>query len=194
MIRFGELLENVSALNPLPRNWTPCLDGTTERGTALKRRLSAVLVALAVCLTLTFGQAGQVDSGSLASRRNGGTPQQCGYALRLDVVPSFPTEGDAVQITVSGDWPNSCRPEYQTHKVGPGAIGITSVCPPDAFCADVITPWGFTVDVGSLSSGPYEAQLYITNSISVTTLCAMQSFEVQYRMYLPLVVHNNTGP
>jgi hypothetical protein len=169
-------------------------DGTTERGTAVKRRLAAVLVALAVCLTLTLRQAVQVDSGSLASRSSGGTPQQCGYDLRIDVIPAVPTEGDAVQITVSGDWLDSCKPEYQTHKVGSGVIETYARCPTGVGCADVITPWGFTVDVGSLPSGPYEAQLYITNSVSVTTLCATQSFEVQYWTYLPLVAHNDTGP
>lgn len=73
--------------------------------------------------------------------------------------PSQPEEGQAVTITVSGVWPDTCAPNDSGVQWSAAGIGIHvilrfDVC--DRICGDTLTPWQRSETVEGLEVGTYE--------------------------------------
>jgi hypothetical protein len=162
-------------------------------GLAVKRRRGVTFMFL-LCLAFTSGQVSFVSSGSLSVGYHPRTRQACGYNVQINVVPSLPAQDDNVQVTVSGDWYDTCIPSFLSHQIDNNVIRVDAVVdyPPGTGCADMITPWKFMEDIGELSPGSYEVALYITDLFNgvPTTLCATKSFAIfteLSKIYLPMI-------
>ena len=83
--------------------------------------------------------------------------------ITIDIDPPSPTEHDAIRITSSGMWGNSCIPHYQSHQIHGDVIRIYAGLPypPGTICASVVLPWGFTLEVGPLPAGLYTVEVYV---------------------------------
>lgn len=156
------------------------------------RRAVALLVLL--CLAFASGQAGLDSSGSMSPEHNVRAAQRCGYDPQLSIFPVLPAKDDAIQITSSGVWPDSCIPLYQSHQIVDHVITIDALIDyPGALCFYVLTGWEFTVDVGPLPSGPYRIDVYTTDLIYdpfPSSPCITKSFTVSegfQSIYLPIV-------
>ena len=165
----------------------------------MKRRQVAAFVFL-LCLAFTSGQASLDSSGSLPVGHRSKTRQACGYNAQINVVPSLPTQNDNVQVIASGDWYDTCIPSYRSHQIDNSVIRMDAVVdyPPGTGCADMITPWEFMVDVGELSPGSYEVDLYITDLFNQvpTTFCATKSLTVfpeLSKIYLPVIAKQSAA-
>jgi hypothetical protein len=106
-----------------------------------------------------------------------------GYDSQISINPSTPRPGDVIRITVWGEWPNGCVPRYQSHQIEGNAIRINTV-PPCFFCSClmVISPWSFTVEVGSLPVGLYTVE--VVGSVYKTTLFMV----AKERLYFPIIL------
>lgn len=151
----------------------------------------------ALAFLFLLGSAyGLAAPGFLFAGHHSDTPLACGISAWVDVVPSPPTLEVSVQVVASGEWYDSCIPFYQSHEIDGNLIRVDAVVdyPPHTGCADVISPWEFTIDMGKLPASSYEANLYITdvfNQVPVpTSLCATRHFRVFTELrktYLPLI-------
>ena len=158
----------------------------------MKKRLITILLLQVLWFGLLSRQIGLVYSPPASARiRN---DLFCGYYPQIDIIPALPTLNDAVSITASGLWPDACIPEYQSHQVLSNTIRIDAVvdAPPGTICLAVVSDWGFTVDVGSLLTGTYQADLYMTDHrfTPTPTLCMSKPFLVVERVqkaHLPLI-------
>ena len=137
-----------------------------------------------------------VSSGFVSDGYHSKTQHGCGPSARIDVVPSLPTQDEYVQVIASGDWYDTCIPFYQSHQIVNHLIRVDAIVdyPAHTGCADMITPWEFTVDVGKLPAGFYEVKLYITdvfNQVPIpTSLCATKHFRIFTELdktYLPII-------
>jgi len=160
----------------------------------MKNRQVITFASAILCLAFTSGQVSLVSSGNLSVGYGSETRQACGPGAQVNVVPSLPTQDDDIQVIASGDWYDTCIPFYQSHQVDNHVIRVDAVVdyPPDTGCGDMITPWKFTVDLGRLSTGFYEVNLYITDTFNQvpTTFCATKGFTVfteVSRIYLPVI-------
>jgi hypothetical protein len=147
---------------------------------AVKRRQTVVFAFLVLCLIFVPGQVRLVNSSTLPPRRAQEINQQCGHNCQMSIAPGSPTENDMIQVTVSGEWSNSCAPLYQSYQVVDDLIRVDAVVTGGPICLDVITPWGFSVDIGPLPGGFYRVDLYSTDAPRQVpaTLCATQSLVV----------------
>jgi len=154
--------------------------------------------SVVLSLILMLGRSGPVDSRTLPPEPTEGLGR-CGYNLQVQIAPVLPSPGDMVQVTVSGDWPDSCVPTYQSHVVDNHVIRLDAAVdyPPGTACLTMITPWRFAVNVGPLSAGFHEVDLWITDMLHrVPTLCATRGFRVaigRRKMYLPVVAQSIDG-
>lgn len=157
----------------------------------MKKRIIAILLFQILSFSLLSGHIGLTKShvapGFNLDRL------QCGYDPRIDVIPALPMMTDPISITASGIWPDSCKPEYQSHQVTGNYIRLdgTVNISPGTMCSLVLLPWQFSVNVGTLPTGSYQIDLYITNPRypQVSVLCARESFvvvEQLYKVYLPV--------
>ena len=160
----------------------------------MRSRQAIACVSVILCLAFTSGQAGLDSSGSMSPEYDARTNQYCGYYPQINISPVLPTQNDTIQITPSGEWPDSCIPLYQSHQIVNNVIMIDAVIDyPGIVCLTVILPWGFTVDVGALPGGSYRVDVYITDlmyGFPTSTLCITKSFTVfteVSKIYLPVV-------
>jgi hypothetical protein len=73
-----------------------------------------------------------------------------------------PTTADPVSIKISGNWPNSCIPQNPAvRRLGNEVSIITSNLA--GVCAQVLTPWSYTLDIGQLAAGAYKATVTHTS-------------------------------
>ncbi len=158
----------------------------------MKKRIVIILLFQILCLGLLSEYTGFAAS-PLHSDRNLST-LGCGYNPQIDLAPALPAATDAISITASGIWPDSCIPKYQSHQVMNGRITIGGVVTgtPGTVCLFVIMPWEFTVGLGTLVTGSYQVDLYITDYRYTQTpvLCTTASFTVfdqSYKDYLPII-------
>jgi hypothetical protein len=158
----------------------------------MKKRLLAILLLQVIGFGILSRQIGLTHSRPLPVRNPGNLP--CGYDPQIGIVPLLPTMNDAISVTASGVWPDSCIPEHQSHQVVSNTVRIDAVvnAPPGAFCAAVVLDWRFAIDVGNLLTGSYRADLYIADHRFTQTpvLCASKSFLVVEQVrtaYLPIV-------
>lgn len=76
----------------------------------------------------------------------------------IEVFPSEPTTADSIVIRLSGDWPNTCVPEYDDHWIDSSDIvWIEGIAGPeeDELCPHVFSSWSFDVRIGQLEAGIY---------------------------------------
>ncbi len=71
------------------------------------------------------------------------------------VNPPCPHPSAPFDITLSGEWPDSCQPDASSVQVTGNRIDFT-VESPGGICLPVITPWSRTETVGPLGAGVYE--------------------------------------
>jgi hypothetical protein len=97
---------------------------------------------------------------------------------QISVDPPTPIEGSAIEVTVFGEWYDSCVPQYNNHQVAEPVIEIDLVrdYPPDVLCLQVITPWEAHVEIGPLTSGDYQVRAHIDR-----VQCSSSSFTVVRR-------------
>ena len=80
--------------------------------------------------------------------------------------PHQPHPTDALQVIIHGIWYDGCVPAYQAHQLDSHEITITTALP-ELPCGQVLTPWNFAVDVGTLPTGVYT--LTVGGAITATT-------------------------
>ena len=117
--------------------------------------------------------------------------QGCGD-IQVNVSPAVPTVDDVVLVAISGMWGSSCTPVYQSHVITSTSITVIAVANPECLpCPLVITPWGFTMELGGLTSGTYMIRLYIAVCSDLPVLCATERltvFDDPRRAYLPIAL------
>jgi hypothetical protein len=75
---------------------------------------------------------------------------------QMEVAPTCPHPSSSIVATLSGQWPDNCRPNAYDVVVNGNAIDIyTRREPPPGFCLQVITPWSLPVTIGQLPVGSY---------------------------------------
>jgi len=82
------------------------------------------------------------------------------------IVPENPTSSDIVEITLYGEWHNSCRPNASAIQVVGNDIYFDVIWnyPPDVICLMVIVGWGRTESVGPLAPGTYDVYTRLIRS------------------------------
>ena len=74
----------------------------------------------------------------------------------VSVTPPNPTELDDLTVTLSGEWPDSCTPQLVGAELANGILDVEAIIQfPDAACADVISPYQVSIEVGPLPPGDY---------------------------------------
>jgi len=73
----------------------------------------------------------------------------------IKIVPQNPTSSDVIEITLSGQWPDTCIPSSLPILVTGNDIYFTVISDDSEVCGDAITPWSITQSVGPLSPGTY---------------------------------------
>lgn len=77
---------------------------------------------------------------------------------RIETIPANPQPGEAFQIRVSGEWPNTCP--LQVMPVVVNGIDIdVSVKPSDQICGESVTPYSVTVDPAAVAGSGFPAAL-----------------------------------
>ena len=86
--------------------------------------------------------------------------QGLSHAL-TEISPATPTSSDVIEITVSGEWNNSCVPDLSWVTVEGDSIYFYAdhIFPP-GICLTVMTPWSLTDHAGPLSAGVYTIYAY----------------------------------
>jgi uncharacterized repeat protein (TIGR01451 family) len=112
-------------------------------------------------------QDGRIDSGDLmAVAVRTLTFADLGTGLKtatMGISPSAPTPSDTLSIRLSGQWPDSCRPQTPQLQVTGTEIRIdTFGGAQGAVCAAALTPWELTVSVTPRPAGTY--RVVATNS------------------------------
>lgn len=162
-----------------------------QGGTLAYLQLRAILPRLMLVLALVLASArSQVGTASLSGNVDLGLPSRAattqlwpGTYIRID--PSMPTENDLIRITVGGEWPDACAPRYRSHQIVGNVIRIDAVLPCLlCICAQVITPWSFTVEVGPLPVGLYTVEINGRSALSFLVPTVT-------RLHLPLLLRNH---
>jgi hypothetical protein len=74
----------------------------------------------------------------------------------LTVSPECLDVTTPVSLTVSGLWPDACRPNFSSSQVNGNVVELTTIRdPPPGGCLTVITNWELTEIVGPLAAGHY---------------------------------------
>ncbi len=88
--------------------------------------------------------------------------------IGLQVSPEYPTSSDALSLTLSGMWPDSCVPEgFELRVLSGDSIWIDLLLPgwddkgdcEEPVCLPVLTSWRLTENVEPLSPGDYDVFL-----------------------------------
>jgi hypothetical protein len=104
---------------------------------------------------------------------------------RIETIPANPEPGKAVQLRVSGDWPNTCTPSPLPVVVDGVNIDL-AVRQLDAICGEAITPYSLTFDLGpalnggTLAAGNYRVRFAVKDSALQPTLLAFRVVEVAF--------------
>src|SRR5690348_1781881 len=129
----------------------------------VKKRLISMLLLQLLWLGPAIGRLELAQSQALSDCDS--DPSLCVGQSQLAVIPALPLISDDIRITASGVAPDTCFPTYQSYQVLGNTIRIDAIvdAPPFALCADVISPWKFTVELGPLPAGTYQADLYVAD-------------------------------
>ena len=156
-------------------------------------RFTVILLGLIVALGFILAAAeGQVKATSPSNAIDTMPPPMkrasnlyISYDTYIAIVPSAPTPDDVIRIAMGGEWPNSCVPRYKSHQIEGSLIRI--IAEPSCifcYCLQVIMPWSFVIEVGSLPVGLYTVEVrgsvYKTTTFMVTT----------ERLFLPVILNN----
>lgn len=106
-----------------------------------------------------------------------GASAQVPPTVDVSVSPEAPTPTDPIGLTVAGTWPNACVPQDPQTTVDGDQVEIrtTSEGP---FCAEVLTDFQFTVELGQLEAGTYQVSVVHQPANRNEERIATHSFEV----------------
>ncbi len=85
--------------------------------------------------------------------------------ITLQVSPENPNSSDALSLTLSGTWPDSCIPgQFEVRVLSGDSLWIDLLLPgwdtkgdcPELMCLAVLTPWRLAQDLEPLSPGQYD--------------------------------------
>ncbi len=78
-------------------------------------------------------------------------------AVTAVVSPSSPSADQAVSVTVTGTWRNTCVPDRTSHEIEGNEVRIHIYDPhgPDTMCGQALTDWSLTERIGQLEPGRY---------------------------------------
>ena len=163
-----------------------------------------VSVSVVLCLAFMPGRTGVASSGNLTTdTRKAYSP--CGYDFQIRTTPGLATMDDAIQVSYSATWSNSCAPRHQSHQIVDNVIRLDAVRQVPSyphFCLDVLMPWGADINVGTLPPGSYKIDVYLTEVVTPpvypppvypSTLCGTKSFTVYeelQELHLPIVARH----
>jgi hypothetical protein len=83
----------------------------------------------------------------------------------LSVTPSCLDPSTSITLTVSGDWPDACRPNLSSAQVSGNEIDFFTVRdPPPTFCLTVITPWSLSETIDPIPAGAYT--VFVTHLVA----------------------------
>ena len=83
----------------------------------------------------------------------------------LTVSPECLSPATQVSLTVSGQWPDACVPNFISALVNGADVDLTTVRdPPPAACLTVISNWSKTAVVGPLAVGSYS--VWVTHRVA----------------------------
>ncbi|MEW5986739.1 MAG: hypothetical protein AB1791_08910 [Chloroflexota bacterium] len=106
-----------------------------------------------------------------------------GVQCQIDVAPAEPSSHEDIEIVVSGTWPDGCVPEYDSYQMTGNRVSVFTVTSSGGGCLPVATEWSATAAIGRLPIGEYTAEALVDGS-----LCALRSFDVRGRAFLPIVI------
>lgn len=87
----------------------------------------------------------------------------------LSTAPECISASTVAALTVSGQWPDSCIPNFISSAVSGNEVDLFTVRdPPPTFCLTVIRPWSLTANVGPLPAGTYT--VYATHRVAGQTV------------------------
>jgi hypothetical protein len=171
---------------------------SAKRGGMMRKRSLYVALTLACGALILVGVDLLVASNSSISCAS---PLEqaynpCGAGFQIDITPRFPTHSDAISVTYSAVWRDSCAPLHQSHQVLDGVIKLDAAWHiPTGPCAAVLTDWGGGASVGGLAAGIWRVEVYLaaetSPTVSAPQFCGSQSFVVfgeLHPMYLPVVI------
>ena len=124
--------------NGLPRGTHDFFAALTQAGTLQDGRIDAGDLIVALAQSLTFADLG---TGLKTAT--------------IGISPSAPTPSDTLSIKLSGQWPDSCRPQNPQLRVT-GEIRIDTVGGSQgSVCGPALTPWELTASVSPRPAGTY---------------------------------------
>lgn len=97
---------------------------------------------------------------------------QASYGLTIEVIPVAPTVNDNVQITVAGEWPNTCYSIVGHHYTISGStitVIVDTFVEIDKMCLEMLVPWSVTEDVGCLAEGTYTVNAFVGGASATAT-------------------------
>lgn len=151
-----------------------------------------IIASLVLCLTLALVQVALVASSDLIplqDREIVHVPHS--DECYISVTPAIPTITDTIKIVAGGEWPDACAPVYDSYQVISYEIRMNFVVSNflPIMCPTLITPWGHTIEISSMSKGLYEAKAYLNNYP-----CASRTFVVFEQvipLYLPIITRQS---
>lgn len=142
------------------------------------QKLFVIVLGLATVLALMATQAAAISSSSSSDLGPPATERAILNGItQITTEPATPTTEDPIKIMVSGEWNNSCVPEYQSHQIVDNIITINVVNPPfpPTACIAIITPWQIAVEIGTLSAGTYTVRGLISGGEKTTSFKVVQA-------------------
>ncbi|HVS63963.1 MAG TPA: hypothetical protein VMT85_10735 [Thermoanaerobaculia bacterium] len=98
---------------------------------------------------------------------------------QLTISPASPTDLDPITITLSGEWPDSCTPELISVAIDNSFLDLeASVQLPGDVCAEVVTPYETSIQVGFLPPGSYDVRVLAIVNFPPPTVIARSQLEV----------------
>jgi hypothetical protein len=97
----------------------------------------------------------------------------------IEIIPANPSSNDNISVRVSGEAGSPCSVPInpQISLVG-SEVRVTLTEPGGGFCPQVITPWAYTLPVGRLQAGSYQATVTLQSANGSTRQLAQKSFTV----------------
>jgi hypothetical protein len=97
----------------------------------------------------------------------------------LTVSPPSPSELDPLVFTLTGEWTNSCVPELVGAELGGSILEIEAILLfPGVNCAQVVTPYVVSIEVGRLPAGSYNVRVAGIPNFPPPTVIAQLDIEV----------------
>lgn len=100
----------------------------------------------------------------------------------VTILPELPQRNETVTVQVAGVWHDSCVPSYVSHTLADEIISITTSVPgPEVVCGQVFTPWGFDIELDTLTEEHYQVTVMGAERVTDTFIV------LTHQIYLPLL-------